>query len=39
MLASVRQHLLRAQQRMKSKADKHRFERTFAVGDFVYLKL
>lgn len=35
----IKQHLLRAQQRMKSQADKHRSERVFAVGDFVYLKL
>jgi len=35
----VRQHLLRAQQRMKSQADKRRSERIFTVGDFVYLKL
>jgi hypothetical protein len=39
MLAAVRQHLLRAQQRMKSQADKKRSERSFQVGDFVYLRL
>lgn len=39
MLAAVRQHLLRAQQRMKSQADKKRSDRSFAVGDMVYLKL
>jgi hypothetical protein len=39
MLASVRQHLHRAQQRMKMQADKRRSERTFSVGDYVYLKL
>jgi hypothetical protein len=39
MLAAVRQHLLRAQQRMKSQADKKRSDRSFAVGDLVYLKL
>lgn len=39
MLAAVRQHLLRAQQRMKAHADKRRFERTFNVGDFIYLRL
>lgn len=39
MLASVRQHLLRAQQRMKHQADKKRSERSFSVGDYVYLKL
>lgn len=39
MLAAVRQHLLRAQQRMKHQADKRRSERSFQVGDFVYLRL
>jgi hypothetical protein len=39
MLASVRQHLLRAQQRMKAQADKNRSEHTFSVGDNVYLRL
>lgn len=35
----IQQHLLRAQQRMKSQADKKRIERSFNVGDQVYLKL
>jgi hypothetical protein len=35
----LQQQLLRAQQRMKSQADKHRTERSFAVGEKVYLKL
>jgi ribosomal protein L21E len=35
----IQQNLLRAQQRMKSQADKKRVERQFAVGDQVYLKL
>jgi ribosomal protein L21E len=39
MVNLVRQHLLRAQQRMKSQADKRRSEREFQVGDKVYLKL
>jgi hypothetical protein len=39
MLAAVRQHLLRAQQRMKAHADKRRSERSFNVGDFVFLRL
>ncbi|XBI04775.1 hypothetical protein VPH35_133016 [Triticum aestivum] len=39
MIALIRQHLLRAQMRMKHQADKGRFERIFAVGDSVYIKL
>jgi hypothetical protein len=39
MLAAVRQHLLRAQQRMKAQADKKWSERSFQVGDFIYLRL
>lgn len=39
MRESVRRHLLRAQQRMKAQADKRRSERSFNVGDSVYLKL
>jgi len=39
MTEVIRQQLLRAQQRMKSQADKHRSERSFQVGDLVYLKL
>jgi len=35
----IHQQLLRAQQRMKHQADKHRSERIFSVGDLVYLKL
>jgi hypothetical protein len=35
----VKQHLLRAQARMKRQADKNRSERSFSVGDWVYLKL
>ena len=35
----IQQHLARAQQRMKTQADKSRSERQFAVGDWVYLKL
>ncbi|CAD6226996.1 unnamed protein product [Miscanthus lutarioriparius] len=39
MLDLVRQHLLRAQQRMKLYADKHRSERSFNIGDMIFLKL
>lgn len=35
----LRQHLERVRLRMKHQADKKRTERTFAVGEFVYLKL
>lgn len=34
----VKQHLVRAQERMKRQADKKRSERVFAVGDKVFLK-
>lgn len=39
VMASVRQHLLRMQQRMKHQADKSRRERTFAINDQVFLRL
>jgi hypothetical protein len=39
MTQAIQQHLLRAQQRMKAQADKHRQEREFMIGDWVYLKL
>lgn len=39
MLSAVRQHLLRAQQRMKLQADKKHSDRQFAIGDSVFLKL
>lgn len=39
MLKLIQQHLLWAQQRVKSQADKERTEREFVVGDMVYLKL
>lgn len=35
----LRHHLERVRQRMKHQADKNRSERSFNVGDFVYLKL
>jgi hypothetical protein len=35
----LQQHLVRAQQRMKHQADRHRSERSFQVGDSVFLKL
>ena len=39
MVSLLRQQLTRQQQRMKAQADKHRTERHFEVGEFVYLKL
>jgi hypothetical protein len=39
MTELTRQHLARAQQRMKHQADKNRSERVFQVGDQVYLRL
>lgn len=39
MQALVQQHLHRANQQMKHMADKKRSFRSFAVGDWVYLKL
>ncbi|CAD6269357.1 unnamed protein product [Miscanthus lutarioriparius] len=39
MLLDVRQHLLHAQQRMKSHADKCHSERVFNVGYFVFIRL
>jgi transposase InsO family protein len=35
----LHQHLLRAKQRMKHQTDKQRSERTFQVGDLVFVKL
>lgn len=39
MIADLKYHLLRAQSRMKSQADKHRSDRKFEAGDWVWLKL
>jgi hypothetical protein len=39
MIAAVRQHLHRAQQRMKSQADKRCSQRSFEVSDYVFLRL
>ncbi|CAH9132792.1 unnamed protein product [Cuscuta epithymum] len=39
MIQLVKQHLLKAQQRMKMQADKRRSERSFAIGEWVWLKL
>ena len=38
-LRQLKTHLLRAQDRMKTQADKHRKEREFEVRDMVFLKL
>lgn len=39
MTELLRHQLLRVQQRMKHQTDKHSTERSFEVGDFVWLKL
>lgn len=39
MAELVKDNLYKAQERMKFFADKHRKERSFVAGDFVYLKL
>jgi len=39
MTQLMQQQLVRAQQRQKYQADKNRTERTFAVGDSIFLKL
>lgn len=39
MLSDLKHHLLRAQCRMKNQADKHRSDRVFKSGDWVWLKL
>ena len=39
LMQHIQHNLARAQQRMKLQADKNRQERSFAVGDWVYVKL
>jgi hypothetical protein len=39
LIPVIKQHLERAQARMKVQADKHRSERQFKVGDYVYLRV
>jgi hypothetical protein len=39
ILRELKDHLHRAQNQQKVQADKHRVERTFEVGDLVYLRL
>ncbi|KAA8547401.1 hypothetical protein F0562_003735 [Nyssa sinensis] len=39
ILKLLKEHLVQSQHRMKQQADKHRSERVFTVGDWVYLKL
>lgn len=39
VLRDLRSHWMRARDRMKTVADRHRRDVTFSIGDFVYLKL
>ena len=39
MLKVLKFQLLKSQARMKSQADRHRSERSFQIGDWVFLKL
>lgn len=39
VLSLLKQNLLLTQERMKSQVDKHKSERSFTVGDWVYLRL
>lgn len=39
IISMLKFHLLRAQNRNKQAADSHRSPRSFAIGDYVYLKL
>jgi len=39
VLQHIQQNLSRAQHRMKMQANKNRVERSFEVGDWVYVKL
>lgn len=39
MLLILKFHILRAQHRMKQVADRHRSERSFEIGDWVFVKL
>lgn len=39
VMQHIQQNLSRAQHRMKMQADKNRVERSFQVGDWVYVKL
>jgi hypothetical protein len=39
MIAKLRENLAQAQSRIKKYTDKKRLERTFLIGDMVYLKL
>ena len=39
VMSLLKQNLLLAQERMKVQVDKHRLERSFSEGDWVYLRL
>ena len=39
MIKKLQQNLLKAQNRMKNLADQHRTEKTFQIGDWVWMRL
>ena len=39
ILVTLKAHLIAAQEKMKFQVDKHRQDRSFDVGDWVYLRL
>ena len=39
MMQLLKYHLQNAQERMKTRADKHKTKRQFSIRDWVYLKL
>ncbi|XP_074363636.1 uncharacterized protein LOC141704251 [Apium graveolens] len=39
ILIALKNHLTKAQQRMKNQADKHRFDRNFSISDWIIAKI